>query len=709
MPIIFHTYQNLGVFATTRASFVGSNHVGQSLLGSPYMFTPVPFLTNDVISASSSDDRNAYVKSDGTLWVINDVHYQASLPPETFDPNAPIRVGTASNWVSVNCGKAKTFAINSLGELYAWGSNGEGSLGVGSTDANVNVPTKVSGLYKSVYSSRTTNFTLAINTSNAVVAWGSNTYYQVNGTATPSFNYPVTTTLTGAAKVTCGYAHCVALLNNGYVYCWGNNVAGQVGNGVKSSKVATPHQALNVGVGATQIAAGSFNTMAITTSGSLYVWGKNDQYELGDNTTTDRLSPSLLSSGWSQVYNGYYNSKVGRKTDGSLWAWGMSGDNHGLLGNYLPTPTVPLALNFGTTKSIFSESFTTVCYLKDTVTGAISVYGYDTTQAGVVSKVPYNVKTMVDMPLPETATFNNNGLYGENLAAIDGNIVRLWGDNTNKTNSSDNTFVTATPVIAALPAPVVETAIGRNFTLFRLSDGRLYAAGGNAVGQLGQGHTNVVSGFVQIAGTWTAIAAGASHAMGIRTNGDLYGWGSNSAGQMGLGDNANRLSPTYTNSQAVSVSCGWDHTVFLRSNGEVQQTGFNAYGQLGLGDNMTRNSWTTPNVPGSLAITKVRATNYGTLILRGSTGQIYAVGKGKLVGDGTTTDSLVFKQVPGFWKDISSGYGSFFAYDANNQLFTWGTSTNGAIGSSVNATPTMIENGPYTNAIASSGSTILIR
>ncbi|MCL2851025.1 MAG: hypothetical protein FWE01_01540, partial [Firmicutes bacterium] len=54
----------------------------------------------------------------------------------------PRRIGTASNWVSVNIGHGASFAVNSLGQLFAWGNNVHGQLGLGDTSSR-NVPTRV--------------------------------------------------------------------------------------------------------------------------------------------------------------------------------------------------------------------------------------------------------------------------------------------------------------------------------------------------------------------------------------------------------------------------------------------------------------------------------------------------------------------------------------------------------------------------------------
>ena len=60
-----------------------------------------------------------------------------------------------------------------------------------------------------------------------------------------------------------------------------------------------------------------------TAAGSYAVWatGENSNGQLGDGTTTNRITPVQVASGVSTVSAGYLHS-LSVKTDGTLWAMG---------------------------------------------------------------------------------------------------------------------------------------------------------------------------------------------------------------------------------------------------------------------------------------------------------------------------------------------------------------------------------------------------
>lgn len=109
------------------------------------------------------------------------------------------------------------------------------------------------------------------------------------------------------------------------VSAWGGNSFGQLGDGTTTNRL-TPVQVSGLS-GLTLIAAGAEHTLALKSDGTLWAWGYNFYGWLGDGTTTDRLTPVEVSglSGVSAIAAGEQHS-LALKSDGTVWAWGRNLD-----------------------------------------------------------------------------------------------------------------------------------------------------------------------------------------------------------------------------------------------------------------------------------------------------------------------------------------------------------------------------------------------
>jgi len=101
----------------------------------------------------------------------------------------------------------------------------------------------------------------------------------------------VTGLSSGVAQVASGNLHACALTTGGGVKCWGNNALGQVGDGSATINILTPVDVAGLSSGVAAITAGAWHVCALTTSGTLKCWGRNDSGELGLNSVANRLTP----------------------------------------------------------------------------------------------------------------------------------------------------------------------------------------------------------------------------------------------------------------------------------------------------------------------------------------------------------------------------------------------------------------------------------
>jgi alpha-tubulin suppressor-like RCC1 family protein len=198
------------------------------------------------------------------------------------------------SFAAVAAGYGFSVALSSTGAAYAWGSNSSGQLGDGTltrrtTPVAVRMPTGVT--FTSISASV---HTLALTSTGAAYAWGYNYYGQL-GTGTDATGLvPVAVRMpegVSLATARAGFYHSVALSTTGTVYTWGWNHYGQVGDGTTTNRYLPFAVAVPDGVAFEAIAGGGGHSMALSTTGTLYAWGRNSVGQLGDGTTTDRLTP----------------------------------------------------------------------------------------------------------------------------------------------------------------------------------------------------------------------------------------------------------------------------------------------------------------------------------------------------------------------------------------------------------------------------------
>ena len=177
---------------------------------------------------------------------------------------------------------------------------------------------------------------------------------------------------------------------------------------------------------------------------------------------------------------------------------------------------------------------------------------------------------------------------------------------------------------------VIAIAAGGSFSLALRSDGTVWAFGINSFGQLGLAATiglDVANPTpTQVAGLSNviAIAAGTDHSLALRSDGTVWGFGVNEFGQLGTTANNGTRNPNPTPTQVpglsnvTAIDAGSSHSLVLRSDGSVWGFGVNEFGQLGTtANNGTRNPNPTPTqVPGLSSIVGIAAGGGHSLVLR---------------------------------------------------------------------------------------------
>lgn len=189
---------------------------------------------------------------------------------------------------------SNVFALDDQGRVYSWGSNPWGQLGDGTT-TNRATPVEVTALagmgVTQISGHATATFAVA---SGRVYAWGSNGRGQLGDGTTISHKKPVEmATLAGKTIVQIGAssAHTAALDSAGRVYTWGSNSDGALGDGTTVDRYAPALVSALAGKKITQISVGNNFMHALDAGGLVFGWGNNASGRLGDGTRTARLTP----------------------------------------------------------------------------------------------------------------------------------------------------------------------------------------------------------------------------------------------------------------------------------------------------------------------------------------------------------------------------------------------------------------------------------
>ncbi|MCR8898568.1 protein kinase [Gordonia sp. GONU] len=316
-------------------------------------------------------------------------------------------------------------------------------------------------------------------------------------------------------------------IRDGTAYCWGDNQAGQLGDGTTTNRWKPTRVADLSGV--TSITTGGPNSCAIA-AGVAYCWGNNDYGQIGDGTTTSRWKPTRVADLTDVTAISTANWATCAISAGLAYCWGTNDFDQ---------------LGDGSTANQYRP--VRVAGLEDVTSISVGV---------------------------------------NFTCAVAGGDAYCWGLNDNGQVGDGTTYNQSKPTRVADLDAATSVSAGAQAAC-AIAGGSAYCWGNNAFGQLGDGTKESRTTATQVSGVdgVTGISTGTGHTTCAIAGGVGYCWGANAWGSVGDGTLTDRPNPTRLNglSDVTAISAGERTTCALASS-YVYCWGFNATGQLGVGN-----------------------------------------------------------------------------------------------------------------------------
>jgi alpha-tubulin suppressor-like RCC1 family protein len=289
--------------------------------------------TSSAQSAGGGAGHTVILKSDGTVWTVGD-----NASGQIGDDNSPTdrkhppyQVSGLTDIIAVAVGGSHTLALTSTGNVYGWGLNTSGQVGIGNTTSPQETPQQLS-LSNIVAIAAGATHSVALDSSGNAYTWGKDDKGQIgdstNGTSNKVSPW---TALTGVAAIAAGQEFTLFVKTDGTVYGTGENTNYQLGTGINNSDQTAPVQMSGITT-AIAAAGGERHSIILLSGGTVKAVGEGESGALGTGSTSDATTPVSVSTltNITAIAAGADHT-LARESDGTVWAWGAN--FYGQVGN----------------------------------------------------------------------------------------------------------------------------------------------------------------------------------------------------------------------------------------------------------------------------------------------------------------------------------------------------------------------------------------
>jgi alpha-tubulin suppressor-like RCC1 family protein len=355
-------------------------------------------------------------------------------------------------------------------------------------------------------------------------AWGTNTNGRLGDNTTSNRSSPVTVVggITDWSKIASGDGHTVALTNLGILYSWGRNSsfgAGALGDNTSIDR-SSPVTVVGGIINWIDIDAGDGHCLGLRANGVLYAWGTNGSGQLGDNTTVGKSSPVTVVGGittWSQIKAGQYHN-LGLTTTGTAYAWGEGFYGRTGLNTQLDRSSPNVIVGGITTWNNLATKGSTS--LGTTVAGIL--YGWGRNSTGSIGDNTTSNRSSPVTVVGGITTWSKLAAGFTSLGLTTAGILYAWGQNSSGEIGDNTTSGRSSPVtVVGGITTWSQITSGGSVRFGLVNTGIIYGWGSGSGGRLGDGSTSNKSSPVTIAGgitTWTQVSSGQNgHTIAIAT------------------------------------------------------------------------------------------------------------------------------------------------------------------------------------------------